>query len=185
MIAATDEMVNYIEDIKYEINEYNNPDIVIIDTPGQMELFAFRNTGPMIANALGYGNAQRGILFCYDSHMSARPNGFISTMLLAASVQYRFENLPQINVLTKKDFLSEEKLERIMEWIEDNDQLDYATESDEKGMVKEIALALARAFREFGSIPELIPVSALNHEGIDDLWGAIQQVMNDETSPYA
>ena len=88
MIAATDEMVNYIEDIKYEINEYNNPDIVIIDTPGQMELFAFRNTGPMIANALGYGNAQRGILFCYDSHMSARPNGFISTMLLAASVQY-------------------------------------------------------------------------------------------------
>ena len=44
---------------------------------------------------------------------------------------------------------------------------------------------MARAFREFGSIPELIPVSALNHEGIDDLWGAIQQVMNDETSPYA
>ena len=72
-----------------------------------------------------------------------------------------------------------------MEWIEDNDQLDYATESDEKGMVKEITLALARGFREFELIPELIPVSALNHEGIDDLWGAIQQVMNDETSPYA
>ena len=28
-----------------------------------MELFAFRTQVPMIANALGYGNAQRGILF--------------------------------------------------------------------------------------------------------------------------
>ena len=142
-----------ISNIKYEINEYNNPDIVIINTPGQMELFAFRNTGPMIANALGYGNAQRGILFCYDSSMSARPNGFISTMLLAASVQYQFENLPQINVLTKKDFLSEEKLERIMEWIEDNDQLDYATESDEKGMVKEITLAWPAHFENSDRFP--------------------------------
>ena len=99
MIAATDQMVNYIEDLKYEINQYNDPDIVLIDTPGQLELFAFRNSGPMIANALGFGSVQRAIMFCYDAHICSRPNGLVSTLLLATSVQYRFPDLPLINVL--------------------------------------------------------------------------------------
>lgn len=185
MIAATDKMINFIEDLKYEVNEFNEPDIILVDTPGQMELFAFRNSGPMIANALGFGSAQRGVIFCYDSHLCTKPNGFVSTLLLAASVQYRFANLAQINVLTKTDLISPEKLERIMEWVEDNDQLSFAAESDERGMLKELTMALTRAFQEFGSIPELIPISALQHEGIDELWAAIQQAMNDESSPYA
>ena len=84
IIAATDQMVNYIDDLKYEINQYNDPEIVLVDTPGQMELFSYRDSGPMIANALGFGEAKRAILFCYDSTLCQRPNGFVSTLLLDA-----------------------------------------------------------------------------------------------------
>lgn len=184
MIAATDLMVNYIEDLKYEINQYNDPEIVLVDTPGQMELFSFRNSGPMIANALGFGSVKRGIIFCYDSTMCIHPNGFISTLLLAASVQFRFSDLSQINLLTKKDLIHGEKLETILKWVEDEYELSSATENLEKGMLRELTLSLGRTFREFGAVSELLPISAKYNEGIDDVWGAIQRVSNDDTSPY-
>ena len=66
--------------------------------------------------------------FCYDI-MSARPRWVYFNYAFSGFGSISIRNLPQINVLTKKDLLCEEKLERIMEWIEDNDQLDYATES--------------------------------------------------------
>ncbi len=184
MIAATDLMVNYIEDLKYEINQYNDPEIVLVDTPGQMELFSFRNSGPLIANALGFGSVKRGILFCYDSTMCIHPNGLISTLLLAASVQFRFADLSQINLLTKKDLIHSEKLEMILKWIEDEYELASATENLERGMLKELTLSLGRTFREFGAVSDLLPVSAKYNEGIEDVWGAIQRAMNDDTSPY-
>ncbi|UYP45602.1 GPN-loop GTPase [Candidatus Lokiarchaeum ossiferum] len=184
MIEATDRMTKYIADLKYEINQYNDPEIILIDTPGQMELFSFRNTGPMIANALGFGEAKRNILFCYDSNLCQRPNGFISTVLLAASVQYRFSNLSQINLLTKKDLLSQERLDMILDWTQDDYSLAMATEQMEKGMLREFSLAINRVFQEFEVISNMIPVSAKYNEGVDDVWGAIQKASNDDTSPY-
>ncbi|RLI65538.1 MAG: GTPase [Promethearchaeia archaeon] len=184
MIEATDRMVDYIEDLKYEINQYNDPDIILVDTPGQMELFSFRNTGPMIANALGFGSIQRSIIFCYDSLLCGTPNGVISTLLLSASVQFRFANLPQLNLLTKKDLLSPEKLERILNWMEDDLALMDAIEMLEHGIFREYTIALGKAFINFGATSELLPVSAKFNEGVDQVYAKLQQIINDDTSPY-
>ena len=184
MIEATAQMVNFVEEIKYEINQYNNLDLVLIDTPGQMELFSFRDTGPMIANALGFGEAQRGIIFCYDATMCQRPNGLISTLLLAASVQYRFANLPLTNVLTKRDLLSTEKIEMLLDWVENEYALMEAAETLEKGMLRELTISLGQTFQNFGGIMQMIPLSAKYNEGMDNLWGSIQQKHNDDSSPY-
>lgn len=184
MIAATDKMIDYIEDLKYEIDQYNDPEIILVDTPGQLELFSFRNSGPMIANALGFGSVQRGIIFCYDSLLCGTPNGMISTLLLASSVGFRFANLPQLNLLTKKDLLSEEKTNRILSWMEDDFALLDAIETLEHGILREYTVALGRAFVEFGAVSELLPVSAKYNEGVDMVWGKIQQIVNDDTSPY-
>ena len=87
MILASDLMVNYLDDLKDEIDDYN-PDWIFVDTAGQLELFAFRETGPLIASTLGFGSIQRAVSFLFDSNFVLRPNGFISTLLLAASVQF-------------------------------------------------------------------------------------------------
>jgi len=115
MILASDLMVNYLDDLKDEIDEYN-PDWIIVDTAGQLELFAFRETGPLIASALGFGDIQRSVCFLFDSNFVLRPNGFISTLLLAASVQFRFRNISQINILSKVDLIDEDQIEMIVNW---------------------------------------------------------------------
>lgn len=184
LIAATDLVIDYLDDIKFEISEYNDPDVVLIDTPGQMELFAFRTTGPLVASSLGYGNVQKLVTFLFDPNISRQPNGFISTMLLAASVQYRFVNIPQINLLSKIDSMEPEVVERIIEWSEDYDRLDSATTKTERGLIREMSTMIARMFEELGSMPNLIGVSALKGEGLEEYWGAIQRVTNFDESPY-
>ncbi|RLI20606.1 GTPase, partial [Candidatus Bathyarchaeota archaeon] len=51
LIMAADLIADQIERISSEV-ESLKADVVLVDTPGQMELFAFRESGPYIANEL-------------------------------------------------------------------------------------------------------------------------------------
>lgn len=184
LIAATDLMIESIEDIKFEISEYNDPEVVIIDTPGQLELFAFRATGPMVASSLGYGNVQRITSFLFDPTICRQPNGFISTMLLAASVQFRFRDVPQLNILSKIDSIEPEIVERTLSWSEDAYKLEDATAQREKGLIREMSQMLVSTFEQLGSLPNLIGVSSMTNQGISDYWGALQRLSNYDESPF-
>jgi len=51
LIMAADLIADEIENLTRDIDE-THADIVLVDTPGQMELFAFRASGPYIVNEL-------------------------------------------------------------------------------------------------------------------------------------
>ncbi len=183
MILAADLMINYIEDLKYEIDQYQ-PDWVLIDTTGQLELFAFREVGPIIASSLGFGDVQRSTTFLFDSYMVKRPNGFISTLLLAASVQYRFLNIPQINALSKIDLLDDDLIDMILEWSTDFQKLSEATNEREKGLIRELSLLISEVFSQLGSTSELIPITTLREDGLDILFGTLQRIFDSDKSEF-
>ncbi len=184
LIEATERLTDVLDEIKFEIEEYNNPDMILIDTPGQMELFAFRQTGPHVASSLGFSEAKRGITFLYDPIMCKKPSGFISTSLLAASVQFRFIDIPQINLLTKCDLIDQDRIEKIVEWSTDPYTLEEDIISIEHGMIKEMNVMISRIIPELTAISELIPVSAYDHTGMDEYFAAIQRFAQSEDSRY-
>jgi len=49
MIASMDLLAGKIKDIKDEI-DYLSPEYLLVDTPGQMELFAYRTSGRFISS---------------------------------------------------------------------------------------------------------------------------------------
>ncbi len=183
MILASDLMVNYLDEIKKEIDEYN-PDWIFVDTAGQLELFAFRDTGPLIASSLGFGSIQRAVSFLFDSNLVLRPNGFISTLLLAASVQFRFRRIPQINVLSKVDLLSEEQIEMIVNWSQDFKALEDSTNERESGLIRELSMLISDVFVQMGSTSELIPCSIKEEDGLDILFGSLQRVFDSDKSQF-
>jgi len=183
MVLASDLMINFIEDIKYEIGQYQ-PDWVLIDTAGQLELFAFREVGPIIASSLGFGDVQRSTTFLFDSNMVKRPNGFISTLLLAASVQYRFINIPQINALSKIDLLDDDLIDMVLEWSTDFQKLSEATNEREKGLIRELSLLISEVFSQLGSTSELIPITTLREDGLDILFGTLQRIFDSDKSEF-
>jgi GTPase SAR1 family protein len=183
MILASDLMVNYLDDLKDEIDEYN-PDWIFVDTAGQLELFAFRETGPLIASTLGFGSIQRAVTFLFDSNFVLRPNGFISTLLLAASVQFRFQNISQINVLSKVDLLDEDQIEMIVNWSQDFRALEDSTNEREKGLIRELSMLISDVFIQLGSTSELIPCSTREERGLDLLFGHLQRIFDSDTSKF-
>ncbi len=183
MILASDLMVNYLDDLKYEIDEFN-PDWVLVDTAGQLELFAFRETGPLIASSLGFGDIQKSVSFLFDSNFVLRPNGFISTLLLAASVQFRFRRISQINVLSKMDLLDDDQIDMIINWSQDFKALEESTSERESGLIRELSMDLSEVFIQMGSTAELIPCTIKREDGLDLLFGYLQRVFDSDKSKF-
>ena len=183
MILASDLMVNYLDDLKNEIDEYN-ADWVLVDTAGQLELFAFRETGPLIASSLGFGDIQRSVSFLFDANFVLRPNGFISTLLLAASVQFRFRKISQINVLSKSDLLDEDQIDMVVNWSQDFKALEESTSERESGLMRELSMNLSEVFVEMGSTVELIPCTIKQEDGLDLLFGYLQRVFDSDNSKF-
>ncbi len=183
MILASDLMVNYLDDLKEEIDEIN-PEWVLVDTAGQLELFAFRETGPLIASALGFGDIQRSVSFLFDSNFVLRPNGFISTLLLAASVQFRFQRISQLNILSKVDILDENQIDMLTNWSHDFQALEDSTSEREKGMIRELSMLISEVFIQLGSTTELIPCTTREEKGLDLLFGHLQRVFDSDESSF-
>ncbi|MFB0560134.1 MAG: ATP/GTP-binding protein [Candidatus Lokiarchaeia archaeon] len=175
LIASIDMMANFIEDFKEEIEELK-PTYVLVDTPGQLELFAFRSTGPLVTTAIS--SKEGCLVFLMDPLLSRSPSGFVSVLLLSASVQYRF-NLPQINILSKADTLTEEEIERITEWIDEPKKLLNSIDQETTGLRREISINLGEVFTNFGLFNELIPVSSLTLEGLDNLYAVLERIYTD------
>ncbi|TKJ16630.1 MAG: GTPase [Promethearchaeota archaeon Loki_b32] len=183
LLLASDLMVNYLDDLKDEIDEYN-PDWIFVDTAGQLELFAFRETGPLIASTLGFGDIQRSVSFLFDSNFVLRPNGFISTLLLAASVQFRFQKIPLVNILSKVDLIDEDQIDMIINWSSDFKALEDSTSEREKGLIRELSMLLSEVFIQMGSTSELIPCSVREERGLDLLFGHLQRVFDSDNSKF-
>ena len=97
-------------------------DIMVVDTPGQVELFAFREASNHLVQVLGQGRAC--LIFLFDPLLSSTPSGFVSQML-SSIVHFRL-GLPTANFLSKSDLLEPDILERILEWGENLDVLEAA-----------------------------------------------------------
>jgi len=124
LIMAADLIAEETERLADEIATFN-PDIAIIDTPGQMELFAFRASGPYIANELT--KEPKALLYLFDSVFSSNPLNFVSNVFLSAAVYNRFFT-PQIHVLSKSDLLPPEDMNRIVDWSASPTALEAAIE---------------------------------------------------------
>ncbi len=108
LIMAADLIADEVEQISKEVEELN-ADIVLVDTSGQMELFAFRASGPYIASQLT--NEPKALVYLFDAVFSVNPLNYVSNLFLSAAVYNRFL-LPQVHLLSKCDLLPKEEVDQ-------------------------------------------------------------------------
>jgi len=129
LIMAADLLAEEVEAISKEIEDLKS-DIVLVDTPGQMELFAFRASGPYIASELT--KEPKAIVYLFDAVFSLNPLNYVSNLFLSAAVYSRFF-LPQVHVLSKCDLLSENDVNKIVDWSANPKALEHAIEQKLEG----------------------------------------------------
>jgi hypothetical protein len=171
LIFASDLIATKLDDLQNEIDEFK-PDYVIIDTPGQMELFAYRTSGPFIVKNLRCEN--RAVLFLFDALLVSTPPNFISIALLATSVQLRLAS-PQISVLTKRDMIGKDVM-KIMKWASSSIALE---ESMREGEASQYLLSsgILHELIRLGFAHELFPVSSVTREGMVELSATLANIL--------
>ena len=179
-LAAADMIAGNIGEVR-EVVEGFKSDFVLVDTPGQLELFVFRPSGSVIVDGLGRESA--GVAYLVDPVLSQSPSGFVSQLLLSMSAMFRL-NVPQMNVLSKADFLEGlEKqddvgcsmVERIVSWADDPELLYAALIEEDASLSRELNEGVLRLLEGFGGYSRLLPVSREQLRGIDDMYAVVQQ----------
>lgn len=172
LLAAVDLMITRVDEVRQQIMELE-PTYLIVDTPGQLEMFAFRETGPLLADRLSIDKSM--VIFVIDSAHARTPLGLASSLLLALSVQLRLQKT-QVNVLNKADLLSEEEIEEIENMVEDPDYLEAKSNS-------ELVVRIGDVLKAFSMMPEPIPISSINRQGLDRLHAVMEQVLTGGDKP--
>jgi GTPase SAR1 family protein len=173
LIMASDMIATKMDEIQKEVDGLN-PDYVIVDTPGQIELFAFRASGPYFASNLSADN--KATVFAFDGMLVSSPINYVSISLLASSVKLRLKT-SQINVLTKRDLIAE-KMKDIMDWAGSHTALELALEREKDTEYSLLSKDLARSMSKGGFAPGLVAVSSVTMSGMVNLTAALARTLN-------
>jgi GPN-loop GTPase len=169
-VAAADLIALKVFEVRQAIQEFRT-DYVLIDTPGQVELFAFRESSKAIVEALSGDRSL--VAFLFDPSLAKTPGGYVSLLLLAANVEFRFR-LPTLNVLTKTDLLTPEKIAEIIAWGENPDRLGDLVTADSAGPEAQLSAELLRAIESLAPLASLLPTSATDGSGLENFYRATQ-----------
>ena len=173
LVMASDMIATRLDEIQNEVDSLN-PDYVIVDTPGQIELFAFRASGPYFIS--NFQSDNRVTLFIFDGVLVSSPLNYVSVSLLASSIKLRLKS-SQVNVITKSDLINE-KLKYILRWSSSNVALESALSDEKDAESSLLSKDLLRAISKGGFMQSLIAISSATMNGMVNLAATLSRILN-------
>ena len=167
-VVCADLLALELDWMKEQIQEVHC-DYFLVDTPGQTELFLYREASKVFIENL---SDRSGMVLLLDPLLSRTPEGFVTQLLLASAAHLRFP-IPMFPVLTKCDLLEPEEVDKIREWASDFDALAMAM-PNMVGMSGVLSSELLRVLQILTLESNLLTVSSKEGEGMDDLYSIVQ-----------
>ncbi|CAA7398582.1 unnamed protein product [Spirodela intermedia] len=157
-----DEVISVIE------RRADQLDYVLVDTPGQIEIFTWSASGAIITEAFA-STFPTVIAYVVDTPRSANPVTFMSNMLYACSILYK-TRLPLLIVFNKVDVA---RHEFALEWMEDFEAFQAAVEIDTSytaSLTRSLSLVLDEFYKNIRSVG----VSAVSGAGVQEFFEAVE-----------
>ena len=173
IIMAHDLISTKIQDIQLEVDELN-PDYIIIDTPGQIELFAYRSSGNYFIS--NFQADSKVTIFIMDGVLVSSPINFVSLSLLSTSINLRLKT-SQINVLSKRDLIID-NLENILDWSHSDTTLLEALDKENNQEFSLLSKDVLKIISQNGLNQDLVAVSNLTMNGLIELYSVLSRILN-------
>lgn len=100
--------------LKEELENFSDDEYIILDCPGQIELYSHLPIMQNLANLLKTWDFSVVSVYLMDANFVLEPSKFISGCMLSLSCMLQLE-LPHVNVVTKCDIADKEQVERVLD----------------------------------------------------------------------
>ncbi|KAL6061071.1 GPN-loop GTPase 3 [Balamuthia mandrillaris] len=131
LVYCLEYLVQNIDWLEEEIGDYGD-DYIIIDCPGQIELYTHHGAMKDVIHELQRLGYSMCAVYLVDSNFMVEPSKFFSGVLMCLSAMYQLE-LPHLNVLTKMDLYHEQN-----KGSQYNDELAKYVDPDIPALVEEL-----------------------------------------------
>jgi GTPase SAR1 family protein len=145
------------------LNEKENLDYIINDTPGQLEVFSWSASGKLISDSFSviYPSV---LIYIVDIPRCSNPNTFTSNMLYAISIMYKMR-LPMVLAFNKKDV---EKEDKCFKWIKNYEELQNSLQGNDE-YISSFSQSLTLVLEEFYNTIKYVAVSSKTGDGFEEL----------------
>jgi len=163
-------------------------DHMIIDTPGQIEIFTWSASGAIITDAIA-STFPTVVAYIVDTPRAAAPATFMSNMLYACSILYKTK-LPFVLVFNKVDVQSPAEM---MEWMADFEAFQRALASEggrqrdadgEPTYMNSLMNSMSLVLDEFYKELKTVAVSSYTGAGIPEFFEAVEGARQEYESVY-
>eukprot|EP00833_Pecoramyces_ruminatium_P000512 jgi/Orpsp1_1/1174544/evm.model.c7180000050531.1 len=167
-----DQVLDFIEKRSKEV------DYILLDTPGQIEIFTWSASGAIITDTLA-ASYPTVIAYIIDTPRSTSPATFMSNMLYACSIMYKTK-LPFIIVFNKTDVVSHDFA---VEWMTDYESFQNALQ-DNTTYMGSLINSMCLMLEEFYNSLKVAGVSAVTGEGMDEFFDIIKDSVTEYETEY-
>ncbi|KAF2862840.1 ATP binding family protein [Piedraia hortae CBS 480.64] len=154
----------------------STPAHILIDTPGQIEVFVWSASGSILLSSLA-SSFPTVLAYVIDTPRTTENTAtFMSNMLYAISIMYKTK-LPMILVFNKADV---KRPDEAIEWMRDFQAFQAAlqredSESDGSNYMNSLLGSMSLVLEEFYNSLSVVGVSALTGEGVEEFFQAVQE----------
>ncbi|KAH0835800.1 hypothetical protein J3R83DRAFT_9655 [Lanmaoa asiatica] len=153
-------------------------DYIILDTPGQIEIFTWSASGAIITDAVAF-SFPTVVAYIIDTPRTTAPATFMSNMLYACSILYKTK-LPFILVFNKTDVASHDFA---IEWMQDFEAFQAALAShsgsrDAEGeptYMNSLMNSMSLVLDEFYKHLKAVGVSSMTGDGMNAFFDAVEE----------